>query len=120
MFDLLSFTEKPKQTKKNFLALEKQDLKFKVVKDEFVSENMKQYGWFKYDKNIDDFYRTNTSDLMKKCPRIMTKVSSTIPQNKFSKITTDKEVNKIIKERIIDKVNTAAGKKVIISETSFY
>jgi len=55
MFDLLSFTDKPKQTKKNFLALDKQDLKFKVVKDEFVTENMKQYGWFKYDKNIDDF-----------------------------------------------------------------
>lgn len=46
MFDLLSFTEKPKQTKKNYLALkENEGMKFKVVKDEFVSENMKQYCW---------------------------------------------------------------------------
>lgn len=48
----------------------------------------------------------------------MTKTKSTIPQAKFSKITTDKDVNKFVREKIIDKVNTAAGKQVIISETT--
>lgn len=48
----------------------------------------------------------------------MTKVKSAIPKAKFSKITTDTDVNKFVSEKIIDKINTAAGKKVIINETT--
>jgi len=51
---------------------------------------MKQYGWFNYNQDNDEFYRTNGTEMLKKCPRIMTKKVNTTQITKFSKITDDK------------------------------
>lgn len=55
--------------------------------------------------------------MLKKCPRVMTKKVNETPIIKFSKITDEKMLNTFISEKIVDKINTPAGKKVIINES---
>lgn len=47
----------------------------------------------------------------------MTKKVNETPIIKFSKITDEKMLNTFISEKIVDKINTPAGKKVIINES---